>query len=157
MQQELEYKYLVKDYSFLQLATDSHEIRQGYLSRSTGRSVRVRICDEKGYFTIKGPFIESEGRDEFEFEISLSDAEAMLALCPMPVISKTRYVVTIEDDVWEVDVFHGELTGLVTAEIEVRSNEHPYSLPSFVGRSVTNDSRFKNTNLTTYEALKSAL
>ncbi len=157
MQKELEYKYLVKDDSYLQLATESHTIRQGYLSRSTGRSVRVRICDEKGYFTIKGPFIEGEGRDEFEYEIALSDAEAMLALCPSPVISKTRYVVALEGDVWEVDVFHGDLTGLVTAEIEVHSNEHSYHLPSFVGKNVSNDSRFKNTILTTYEALKSAL
>ncbi len=157
MSKELEYKYLVKDDSFLRLAAASHVIRQGYLSRCTGRSVRVRVCDNKAYFTIKGPQIEGVGRDEYEYEIPLCDAEAMLKLCPAPIIIKTRYVVPFEGDLWEVDVFGGDLEGLVTAEIEIQSYEHKFNLPPFVGENVTNDSRFKNTNLSTYEALKSAL
>lgn len=157
MAKELEFKYLVNNDSFLELAKTSHEIQQGYLSRKSGRSVRIRVWDDKGYITVKGPEIVGVGRDEFEYEIPLEDAQVMIGMCPPPVISKTRYIVPFEGDTWEVDVFHGNLKGLVTAEIEVQSYDHTFNIPDFVGRDVSKDHRFKNSNLTTFDDLKSAL
>lgn len=157
MAKELEFKYLVKDDSYLKFSKTFHEIQQGYLSRESGRSVRIRIWDDKGFITIKGPEIAGIGRDEFEYEIPLEDARVMLGMCPPPVISKTRYIVPFEDDTWEVDVFHKQLDGLVTAEIEVQSYDHTFNIPDFVGKDVSKDHRFKNSNLTTYDDLKSAL
>lgn len=157
MAKELEFKYLVKDDSYLKFSKTSHEIQQGYLSRESGRSVRIRIWDDKGFITIKGPEIAGIGRDEFEYEIPLEDARVMLGMCPPPVISKTRYIVPFEDDTWEVDVFHYQLDGLVTAEIEVQSYDHTFHLPNFVGKDVSKDHRFKNSNLNTFDELKSAL
>lgn len=157
MAKELEFKYLVKDDSYLKFSKTSHEIQQGYLSRESGRSVRIRIWDDKGFITIKGPEVPGIGRDEFEYEIPLEDARVMLGMCPPPVISKTRYIVPLEDGTWEVDVFHKQLDGLVTAEIEVQSYDHTFHLPNFVGKDVSKDHRFKNSNLNTFDELKSAL
>lgn len=157
MGKELEYKYLVINNSFLEKATDKIEIKQGYLTRHTGRSVRIRIAGEKAFITIKGPEIEGIGRDEFEYQIPLTDGEAMLNLCQPPIIVKTRYIVPFENETWEVDVFHHNLSGLMLAELEVQSYDHTFNLPDFVGKNVTNDARFKNTNLSSYSTLEPAL
>ena len=76
MAQEIERKFLVKDSSFKELAFSSSRIAQGYICSSRGRTVRVRIRDEKGYLTIKGPAGENGlSRYEWEKEIALDEAK----------------------------------------------------------------------------------
>ena len=153
---EIEHKYLVKDLSFQSLVTQSHEIAQGYLSRDKGRTVRVRLCDNQGYITIKGPN-QGVTREEFEYAIPASDAHQLLKLCPAPELSKTRHIVMHEGNRWEIDVFHDQLQGLILAEIEVPNEDYAFTLPSFIGREVSHDRRFYNSCLNTFEELKSAL
>ena len=160
MSVEIEHKYLVANDGYKSMATESHRLVQGYLSREKGRTVRVRICDDKAFLTVKGANTGAS-RPEFEYEVPLADAEQMLRLCPPPVIGKTRHnadIVRHEQDArWEVDEFHGQLHGLTFAEIEIPSVDYHYEVPPFVGRDVTDDPRFYNSRLTTIEALKGAL
>ena len=155
MATEIEHKYLVIDHSFEEMACERHEIAQGYLCRDKGRTVRVRIWDEKAFITIKGPN-DGAVRTEFEYPVPVCDAKCLLALCQPPVIRKTRSIVAFEGNRWEVDTFHGVLEGLITAEIEIPTQGYLYKKPPFVGRDVTGDRRFYNSQLTTIEALKSA-
>ena len=156
MGKEIEHKYLVRNESFKQMCSETIDMAQGYLSRQKGRTVRVRIAGNQGFITIKGPN-DNATRDEFEYSIPFADAQALLKMCPPPVISKTRHIVYHEGNKWEIDVFHGDLEGLVTAEIELPAPDHKYALPDFVGRDVTGDRRFYNSCLTTFDDLKSAL
>ena len=55
---------------------------------------------------------EASTRQEFEYAIPLSDAEALMKLC-RPLIEKTRYVLEYRGKRWEVDEFHGDNDGLV--------------------------------------------
>ena len=98
-----------------------------------------------------------DARDEFEYRIPMDDAMALLNMCTPPVISKTRHIVFYEGNKWEVDVFHEQLEGLVIAEIELPAANYQYALPHFVGRNVTDDRRFYNSCLTTFEDIKEAL
>lgn len=84
---------------------------------------------------------------EFEYSIPLEDAKEMLSLCEPPVITKTRYIVMHKGNRWEVDEFHGDLQGLVIAELEVPSEGYRFPLPPFVGTEVTGDSRYYNSQL----------
>lgn len=143
---EIEYKFLVKNDSYRKLATDSFRISQGYLCREPERTVRVRIKDRHGYLTVKGRN-SGASRAEFEYEIALDDAEQMMRMCVPPVLEKTRYIVPFEGHVWEVDEFSGSRTGLVTAEIELSSEDEPYALPGFVGEDVTGNPAYYNSNL----------
>ncbi|MBR4828999.1 MAG: CYTH domain-containing protein [Muribaculaceae bacterium] len=143
---EIEHKYLVTDDSYRQLACGTSEIRQGFLSRMPERVVRVRVRDDKGYITIKGTG-DGTAHPEFEYEIPLDDAMQMLALCEPPVIEKTRYIVMHEGNRWEVDEFHGDLQGLVIAELEVPDKDYRFPLPPFVGKEVTGDPRYYNAQL----------
>ena len=56
MPQEIERKFLVRDDSYKAMAYGRKRIRQGYICSERGRTVRVRIQNEEGYLTIKGPF-----------------------------------------------------------------------------------------------------
>lgn len=141
---EIERKFLVKG-PFKELASSSSRIMQGYISSMKGRTVRVRIRDDKGYLTIKGP--SDQGglvRYEFEKEISLQDAHDLMKICEPGIIDKTRYLVPYEGHVFEVDEFYGDNEGLILAEVELASPDEPFERPEFLGREVTGDRRFYN-------------
>jgi CYTH domain-containing protein len=145
---EIERKFLVKG-EYKSLAFEVTRIKQGYIASGNGRTVRVRIRDSKGYLTIKGPSdVKGLGRFEWEKEISVEEAEALLTIAEPGTISKSRYLVRADDGhVWEVDEFYGENEGLTMAEIELKSEEEPFTLPSFIGREVTGDRRFYNSHM----------
>ena len=144
---EIERKFLVRDASVLD-GNDGIPYRQGYLSIDVDRTVRIRRAGPHAYVTIKG---RSHGatRAEFEYEIPLDDADALLALCLPPIIEKVRHRVPHAGLVWEVDVFGGANDGLVVAEVELPSEDTVVDLPSWVGAEVTGDPRYYNANLIT--------
>lgn len=145
---EIERKFLVKG-EYKSLAFEVTRIKQGYIASGNGRTVRVRIRDSKGYLTIKGPSdVKGLGRFEWEKEISVEEAEALLTVAEPGIISKSRYLVRADDGhVWEVDEFYGENEGLTMAEIELKSENESFTLPSFIGREVTGDRRFYNSHM----------
>ena len=132
----------------------------------------MRIRDDKGFLTIKGPFIGEIGRPEWEKEISLQEAEDLFFLCKPGTVDKTRWIVPIDSfatlgmtgvvpevgmtgvvpevgmtgvaHCFEVDEFHGENEGLVLAEIELADAGESFEKPSWLGREVTDDERYYN-------------
>ena len=148
MAQEIERKFLVKDSSFKELALSSSRIAQGYICSSRGRTVRVRIRDEKGYLTIKGPAGENGlSRYEWEKEIPLDEAQELMKLCEPGMIDKTRYLVQSGNHVFEVDEFYGENEGLVVAEVELSSENESFEKPDFIGEEVTGIAKYYNSFL----------
>lgn len=144
---EIEHKYLVKDDSYKKMSVKNDLIIQGYISRDKNRTVRIRVINDEAFVTIKGATC-IDRRAEYETPISKNDAmEIIKNLCIPPIIEKTRYIVEHEGKKWEVDEFHGNLKGLVIAEIELKSSDEKYSVPSFVGNNVTGDPRYYNSNL----------
>jgi len=78
----------------------------------------------------------------------LHDARTLLrTLCEKPLIEKTRYPVRYAGKEWEVDVFEGENTGLVVAELELEHEAEPFEKPPWLGREVSADPRYYNTCL----------
>lgn len=145
---EIERKFLVKDDCYKERAYSSSRIAQGYICSGRGRTVRVRIRDDKGYLTIKGPAdVKGLGRYEWEKEIPLLEAQELMKLCEPGMIDKTRYLVRSGKHVFEVDEFYGENEGLVVAEVELGSEEETYEKPDFVGEEVTGDVRYYNSFL----------
>lgn len=146
---EIERKFLVCG-DFKSKAFSSSRICQGYICSGNGRTVRVRIRDEKGFLTIKGPSdVKGMSRYEFETEIALSDAKELMKLCEPGVIDKTRYLVQAGQHVFEVDEFYGDNEGLVVAEVELGSEDEAYERPDFIGREVTGDRKYYNAQLRT--------
>ena len=147
MAQEIERKFLVTG-DFKPFAFAQSRIVQGYICSARGRTVRVRIRDDKGYLTIKGASNASgTSRYEWEKELPLSEAEELMKLCEPGMIDKTRYLVRCGNHVFEIDEFYGENEGLTVAEVELSSEDEPFVKPAFIGREVTGDVRYYNSQL----------
>lgn len=92
--------------------------------------------------TVKGARVGLT-RPEFEYTISVGDAEEMLAtLCDGSLVEKTRYKVLLGEHAWEVDEFHGDNAGLVLAEIELKHEAEFFRCPEWLGEEVSNDPRY---------------
>jgi len=151
--QEIERKYLVAGTSWRAAVVSRSALAQGYLAHTNTTAVRVRIVDHAtAFLTIKSA---SAGmtRSEFEYEIPLPDARTLMAHCDGVIVSKQRHVVSAgpsrqgADLFWEIDVYEGDLAGLVTAEIELPSEDAHFEMPEWLGREVTDDKRYYNAAL----------
>jgi adenylate cyclase len=149
MAKEIERKFLVKADTWRNLAQGS-VYRQGYISTQKAATVRVRIADNQGYLTIKGPSI-GYSRSEFEYVIPIADAQEMLdTLCDRPFIEKIRYKIAWGGLIWEVDEFEGANKGLILAEVELTDAQQQIELPDWIGKEVSADPKYFNSNLVKY-------
>ena len=145
---EIERKFLVTSEAFKAVAFTQNRIAQGYLSSVPDRTVRVRLKGKKGFLTIKGSSNESGlSRFEWEKEISIEEATALLKLCEKGVIDKMRFEVKTGNHIFEIDEFYGENEGLIMAEIELKSETETFETPAWLGKEVTNDKRYYNSYL----------
>ena len=132
---EIERKFLVVG-DYKSLSASHSRIMQGYICSGRGRTVRVRLRDDKGYLTIKGPSLNGGlSRYEFEKEITKDEALSLMRLCEPGIIDKTRWLVPV---------------GSHTYEVELGSEHEDYERAPFVGREVTGDRKYYNSSLRTY-------
>lgn len=145
---EIERKFLVTSAAFKEVAQKATRITQGYLSTDPERTVRVRIKGEKGFLTIKGKSNDSgTTRVEVEEEIAVDKAQTLLSMCLPGVIDKTRYEYTEGNHTWEIDEFYGDNEGLTIAEIELNAEEEDFTTPEWIGKEVTGDNKYYNSQL----------
>lgn len=145
---EIERKFLVLSDSYKKEAATHKRIVQGYLNSNPERTVRVRIKGDQGFLTIKGKSNDAGTiRMEWEKEIPLSDAEQLLTLCEKGAIDKIRYEIKSGIHTFEVDEFFGDNEGLTVAEIELSDENEAFEKPSWLGKEVTGDQRYYNSQL----------
>ncbi len=145
---EVERKFLVPETPDLS-ATDSDEIEQGYLAIGSDGEVRLRRKGERLLLTAKrGSGIS---RDEAEVELVREAFERLWPLTEGRRLQKRRHVIPHGDLRIEVDVYEGELEGLVVAEIEFSSEDEAraFQPPDWIGEEVTGDQRYLNETLAT--------
>ena len=145
---EIERKFLVSSDAYKSEAFRQSEIMQGYIASGNGRTVRVRIKNDKGFLTIKGPSADGGlSRYEWEHEIPLHEARELMLLCEPGIIHKTRYEVQAGDLIFEIDEFYGDNQGLVIAEVELPDVHTAHSSPEWLGVEVTGNRRYYNAQL----------
>lgn len=143
---EIERKFLVKNDDY-KIHAKPVLFKQGYLSVESGRTVRIRTYDNKGFITVKGK-AQSFTRDEFEYEIPANEADMILDnLCIKPLIEKIRHFAVYGGNEWVIDEFLGVNKGLVVAEIELKSEEQFFERPDWLGEEVTFDRKYGNSHL----------
>ena len=145
---EIERKFLIVLDKYKELAYKKTRILQGFLNTHKERTVRVRIKGEKAFITIKG-ISNSKGTTRFEWEkeISLKEAEQLIELCEPNLIEKIRYEIKVGNHIFEVDEFYAENEGLIIAEIELSEENESFDKPDWLGKEVTGDIRYYNSQL----------
>ena len=142
---ERKFKVNVTHLSFIEELIPKNII-QGYIHSSSSISTRIRIIDDRAFLTIKGGESALE-RDEFEYEIPLPEASKMITLFCNKLLKKKRFLVYQNDLCWEIDVFEGNLKGLIIAEIELKDINTPIDFPDWIAEEVTEDPNYLNINL----------
>ena len=122
-------------------------IRQGYLLIEPDKEIRIRAVRKLnnvfGFITIKLNDNNDLIRQEFEYPIPFDAAKELIANNCHLKIYKRRYIIGR----FEVDCFEGENSGLIIAELELKSPDEEVSLPEWIGEEITFDKRYKNKNL----------
>ena len=145
---EIERKFLVTSDAYKAASFNTTRIIQGFLNTHKERTVRVRLKDEKGFITVKG-LSTNDGltRFEWEREISKEEAQALIKICEPGVIDKIRYEIEVGNHIFEIDEFCGENKGLVIAEIELENEYEIFEKPDWLGKEVTGDIKYYNSQL----------
>jgi adenylate cyclase len=96
--------------------------------------------------------IKSDGsltRTEVEIEISKEQFDSLWGATEDKRVEKIRYEIPLEEHTIELDVYDGELKGLVIAEVEFVSVEESarFVPPDWFDKEVTYDKKFRNRNL----------
>jgi adenylate cyclase len=156
MGMEIERKFLLASDAWRSQVSRSQRLVQGYLvsahlvtSGASKSSVRVRIGGEQAWLNIKSSTL-GVARQEYEYEVPLADAEAMLARLCDGVVEKIRHYVAHANHEFEIDEFFGANDGLVVAELELDSVDEAYERPDWLGAEVSELPRYYNLNLIAY-------
>lgn len=145
---EIERKFRVTAIPFDLKEFPVQEINQGYLHiDADGSESRLRAIGDNYYFTHKS----GGGMIRTERQIAL-DKSQFLALWPATEgkrIEKTRYAIPHEGLTIELDLYEGDLDGLVTAEVEFpdTASARAFNPPEWLGDDITADKAFKNQRL----------
>jgi CYTH domain-containing protein len=127
----------------------SKQLAQGYLAIDpAGSEVRIRRKDDETLMTVKMGIGLIRGEEEFA--IDRDRFERLWPLTEGRRVVKTRYFVPLENALTaEVDVYDGELSGLVTGEVEFPDAQTAlaFAAPDWLGRDVTDDPRYANRTL----------
>lgn len=148
MGKEIERKFLVQHDKWAKIDKPEGQVyRQGYLVAEPDKTIRVRQTSEKGFITIKG-ITTGATRTEYEYEIPIDDAKALLDQFAIAELSKIRYKIMYANKLWEIDEFLGDNAGLIVAEIELIAEDEIFSFPDWVDIEVTAEAKYYNSNLT---------
>jgi CYTH domain-containing protein len=149
--QEIERKFLIKILPE-NLGKYSHsEIIQGYLSvTKDGTETRFRKKGEKYFKTTKSG--AGKIRTELESKITQKQFYSNWNKTTGKRIEKTRYEIPNNKGIIELDVYHANLEGLFTAEIEFKNKKasNEFVAPDWMGKEITDDIRYKNQSLAQY-------
>jgi CYTH domain-containing protein len=118
---------------------------KGHLLLDDYNLVRVRVRDSKGFITIKG-IPDMLGTPEYEYSIPGSLAEGLLKRFSDKYIIKLRNIITYKNKKWEVDEFISPVK-FILAEIELSDIQEDIEIPSWIGKEVTGDHRYSNSEI----------
>lgn len=143
---EIERKFLVDDGVPAEVGWDDGEpLRQGYLALDGDTEVRLRVRgDGTAVLTLKRG--GGRVRAEEELDLPAEQAERLWALTEGRRVEKVRHRADVGGALVELDVYGGDLDGLIVVEVEFgdEAAAEAWAPPPWAGREVTEDAAYKN-------------
>ncbi|MGF7002078.1 adenylate cyclase [Lachnospiraceae bacterium PFB1-21] len=142
---EIERKYLVSELPSNLEEYPVRRIQQGYLNREP--VIRIRREDNDFILTYKSSGLMI--REEVNLPLDAQSYESLRKKIDGKLITKKRYLIPYKQYTIELDVFSGELSPLILAEVEFPTAEEAenFTPPSWFGEDVTFDGRYHNSYL----------
>ena len=146
---EIERKFLLDGPPSIIDGRNPTRIEQGYLAITADTEVRVRSRAGEHVLTVKGG--RGLSRREVTVALTPEQFEELWEMTAGRRLTKSRWVIPQGDVELEIDVFDGDLEGLVVAEVEFPSEEAGAAFvpPDWFGREVTDDGAYRNAALAT--------
>lgn len=153
---EIEKKYLVNPKELSLEGYSVKRITQGYIYNDNYTEVRIRSVEKdsstKYYYTVKISGTDPMQRTEIEFEITKEEfiTLSQKILDGTHLIEKDRYLIPLNNNLTaELDIYHNELEGLSTVEVEFPNIEEAtnFQSPNWFEEDVTSNKSYKNKNL----------
>jgi len=152
---EIERKWIVneEDIPYDLTKADVFEVEQSYISFDP--EIRIRRVNNGEFYTLtikSNMSVDGMVRDEVEYYIEKEAYELLLSKKEGITILKTRYQIVDEKGIKRsIDIFQGDLSGLVYLETEYKSEEEAnQDVVDWVIKDVTSDKRYKNQSLARY-------
>jgi adenylate cyclase len=129
-------------------------LRQGYVVvNSDGAETRIRSFDNERFeLTVKSAGTIQRGEQTIILPREMF--EVLWSQTAGKRVEKTRYLIPYGKQTIELDIYEGQLSGLMTAEVEFAGRAEDagvkaqvFEPPTWFGRDVTQDRRYKNQNL----------
>ena len=141
--EELELTFLAKELPPKLKTAKSKQLLDIYLpSTSKHPTLRIRKFGDKHEITKKEPVKEGDASHQLETTIPLTPEEfAELSQLPGKRVAKTRYYYQENGVGYEVDVFAGDLVGLVLVDVEFTSlaEKAAFTMPTWCLVEVTQE------------------
>lgn len=145
---EIERKFVLPSAPLFLSEYDHENIRQGYLVIGADGS-EARLRDREGTLTLT---VKSKGdlvRGESEVGIDTGQFEALWPATAGKRLEKARFTIPYFSSLVELDIYSGDLKGLIVAEVEFQDEQsaEAFSAPEWFGPEVTTNKAFKNQQL----------
>lgn len=145
---EIERKYLIEknNIPFDYTQYPCRHIEQGYLC--TEPVVRIRRDNDDYFLTYKSKGLMV--REEYNLPLTQDSYMHLKNKADGRLIIKDRYVIPLADTLFiELDIFSGDLEGLVLAEVEFPdiASAQNFLPPEWFGEDVSNIPDYQNSNL----------
>ncbi len=141
--EELELTYLAKDLPAGLAQAQKKEMLDIYIPAASDHpNLRIRKNGDKYEITKKEPIVKGDASRQFETTIPLRSEEfAELSQLPGKRVAKTRYLYKENGTNYEIDVFAGELAGLVLVDVEFATAEakNKFTKPEWCLAEVTQE------------------
>jgi CYTH domain-containing protein len=141
--EELELTYLIKRVPPVVLKSPSKNLLDIYIpTNSEHPSLRIRKSGDKHEITKKQPIVDGDASRQLETTIPLTKEEFEdLNKLKGKRVEKTRYYYKEKGIAYEVDVFAGELSGLILVDVEFPSvkEKSQFKMPAWCLIEVTQE------------------
>ncbi len=142
---EIERKFLIKTLPENLESYPCRHLAQGYLCVKP--VVRIRKDNEKYELTYKSGGMMA--RMEYNLPLTAQAFEHLKTKIDGRLIAKRRYMIPLDPYTIELDIFEGDLSPLIIAEVEFPTIEEAnnFTAPDWFGEDVTYDGRYHNSYL----------
>jgi CYTH domain-containing protein len=144
---EIERKFLLERVPDAAAGAEGVPIRQGYLAIADTAEVRLR--DKGGRFFEAVKIGRGLTRREYQVELTRDQFDVLWPATEGARLTKTRIRVHVDSSAIDIDVYDGDLHGLVVAEVEFGDEGEAAGFvpPSWFGTELTGDDRYANRSL----------